>query len=1106
MLICLFIKLQMDRPVVSFRDTTRDTKQHLRGLFEMNDVTSFGEWVRQQRKKLNLTQAALAERVGCAVVTIKKIEQDERRPSPQIADLLADCLAIAEPDRSKFMRMARRQFVPLPASGKELPPPPPFLGEAVKPPPPDQSPFVAREPELARLDGYLRKALAREGGVAFVTGEAGYGKTALLLEFARLAQNNQPDLIVAQGNCNAHAGVGDPYLPFRDVLGMLTGDLEARWRAGTISKSQLLRLWNLVPDSLEALTTHGAQLIDTLVPGGPLLQRVKTGHLLGPDEFTRLYSLVEQQRSPTPRERSQLLEQVTQVLRSLASRHPLLLLLDDLQWLDDASNNLLFHLGRRLAGSRILLVGAYRPSGVNESHPLTPVITEFQRRLGDIQLDLEQFDLRAGRSFVEALLDTEANHLSEQFRERLFWHTKGHPLFTIELLQDMQERGDLVQDEAGYWVEGQTLEWNTLPVRVEAVIKQRIERLDPGLQELLTIASVEGELFTAEVVARVQQVNEREVVRRLSQELDRQHRLVAPQALESVGQQRLSFYRFRHHLFQHYLYQRLDKLERTYLHEAVGHGLEALYGAQTETLTIQLARHFQEAGLVTKAITYLGQAADRARQLFALAEALQFYSQAIELAQAHPQAIEPLFRLDLYERRGETYSLAGNFNRAVADLQLIRQAAEEAGDTQRERVLLIRLGQVYRKTENAEIATRYLHQALEAARAVSDQRAVADTLYHLGAVSWDQGHNKQARRYHQEAVEICHSLNLNDIVALQAYHGLGEAAFVSAQPELAIDYYQRSLALAHQLGDRGYESENMLMIAFASLGSFGDGNYRRAQEFADKSLAISDAAHLEWHTMCNLIGRGLALGCVGNYQSGLDNVAEGLKRAQDLNLARFISFAMDSLGYLWQDLNLLEQAKAIHAQGLETSLRAESAFWLPRLQANLAIDRLRLGDRQNVERDLQAALSLAQENGQEHHLIRCLEGLTECSLVLGNLEPALKYADALLGLAETRKLNEIAAQAHRWRGEIMLAAGQLDPAETELNRAAALAVEIGRVRLRWDVHAALGRLYEQQGQVELVHQHETIVQTLVAQISENLQQAQWRAGLPVTDPLSTDQR
>src|SRR4029434_7765859 len=159
------------------------------------------------------------------------------------------------------------------------------------------------------------------------------------------------------------------------------------------------------------------------------------------------------------------------------------------------------------------------------------------------------------------------------------------------------------------------IDWNVLPVRVEGVIEKRMQRLEQDSRSILTIASVEGETFTAEVVARVQQVNERWLVQQLSRELDKRHRLVTAQILAWLGQQRLSLYRFRHQLFQHYLYHNLADMERAYLHEAVGSVLEAIYGEQTEPVAVQLARHFEQAGLREKAVTYLLQAGTRAARL-----------------------------------------------------------------------------------------------------------------------------------------------------------------------------------------------------------------------------------------------------------------------------------------------------------------------------------------------------------------------------------------------------------------------------------------------------------------------------------------------------------
>jgi len=118
------------------------------------------------------------------------------------------------------------------------------------------------------------------------------------------------------------------------------------------------------------------------------------------------------------------------------------------------------------------------------------------------------------------------------------------------------------------------LDWETLPARVEAVIAERIGRLARPLRATLRVASVEGEVFTAEVLAQVRAADERQMVGRLSGELDRRHRLVRAQGIQRMDGQHLSHYRFRHILFQRYLYNNLDQIERAHLHQSVGTALE----------------------------------------------------------------------------------------------------------------------------------------------------------------------------------------------------------------------------------------------------------------------------------------------------------------------------------------------------------------------------------------------------------------------------------------------------------------------------------------------------------------------------------------------------
>ena len=132
-------------------------------------------------------------------------------------------------------------------------------------------------PESASSPGWtqrLRAAIDGHGGAAFVIGEAGSGKTALIAEFARRAMERHGELVAVSGSCNAHTGLGDPYLPFREILQILAGDVEAKRAGGTISPEHARRLWALLPETLQALIESGPDLLDLSCPD----RRSSQGH------------------------------------------------------------------------------------------------------------------------------------------------------------------------------------------------------------------------------------------------------------------------------------------------------------------------------------------------------------------------------------------------------------------------------------------------------------------------------------------------------------------------------------------------------------------------------------------------------------------------------------------------------------------------------------------------------------------------------------------------------------------------------------------------------------------------------------------------------------
>jgi DNA-binding SARP family transcriptional activator len=632
--------------------------------------------------------------------------------------------------------------------------------------------FVGRQSELEKLKGFLEKTLTRRGRVVFVTGSSGSGKSALIGEFVRCSMQTYGNLVAAEGRCNAYTGIGDPYLPFIEIMGLLTGELEAKLSGGLISTQQARRLRTLLPDAVQALVEVGPDLIDRMVPGSPLVERVTAATHGRGVWLDKLKALVENRKTGqggADIQQADLFEQCTRTLLSLAVRHPLILVIDDLQWADIGSTSLLFHLGRRIRGSRILVVGAYRPEEVSlgrngDRHPLEPVVSEFQRDYGEIQVDLDQSD---GRAFVDTFLDSEPNRFGPAFRETLFHQTGGHPLFTIELLRSLQDCGDLVQDGDGRWVVGKTLSWDKLPVRVEAAIAERIGRLPMELRRILKVASVEGEEFTAEVVAEVLDTDEGYLMRQLSEQLGHKHRLVTATQSRRLEDRRISRYRFKHHLFQTYLYGSLDNVQRAYFHEGMGRTLERFYQARPEEINpvlVNLARHFQEANIPKKAIDYLRLSGEKAERLSASQEAAAHFRNALALCVEMPETLErDQIELGLIMALGAQLVATRGFSSEEVEQiyirarQLCQKLSEGLGDA-RQRAsrlipVLLGLGAFYGHQAQYQTAREIYDQIFALARASGDRDALLLAHWGPGYLLIHIGEFLSARSYLEKAFE-----------------------------------------------------------------------------------------------------------------------------------------------------------------------------------------------------------------------------------------------------------------------------------------------------------------------------------------------------------------
>jgi predicted ATPase len=401
-------------------------------------------------------------------------------------------------------------------------------------------------------------------------------------------------------------GAGEAYLPILEALERLGRVLGPEQLAGTLR--QFAPMWLL---QLPALTT--------------------------PAERAQL----QQQLAGATRHR--MLRELAQALEVLTAEYPLIVWLEDLHWSDYSTLDLVSTLAQRREPARLLVIGTYRPVNVLLSdHPLRVVKHELQLHGHCQELALELLTEMEVTAYLRTRLVGGVGRVPLQHLARLIHqHTDGNPLFMVSVVNDLMERGALVE-HAGQWdlrVAPEALAVLT-PANIRHMIEQQLERLSPEDQRMLEAASVAGVEFSAATVAtgtgRRPKTVEEQCARlsRRGQWLKSQGAIEWPDGTLAAG------YCFLHSVYQEVLYERVSPGVRAQLHERIGQRLEAAYAQHIDDIVAELALHFERGRNAPKAVQYLEHAGKAAVGRSAPREAVQHFTKAIGLLTTWPDSPE----------------------------------------------------------------------------------------------------------------------------------------------------------------------------------------------------------------------------------------------------------------------------------------------------------------------------------------------------------------------------------------------------------------------------------------------------------------------------------
>ena len=493
--------------------------------------------------------------------------------------------------------------------------------------------FVGRVGERAVLaDALKAAAAARRRRIVLLEGEAGIGKTTLVSSFARDAHAD--GAIVLYGRCDEDLSV--PYQPWAEALDHLTRHL---------------------PESIVRahIDERGADL-------SALVSALAARRDLPP------------RRSTDPEtERHLLFGAVVDLLERATAEQSLVLVLDDLHWVDRPSLQLLRHVIAAPSDMQLLVLATFRGTDVGAGHPLADARAALYREEG-----VERVALR-GLDDLEllALMEASAGHAMDAgemaLRDELLAETDGNPFFAIEILRHLVETG-AITESGGHWVSEVDPRTHGLPVSVREVIGRRVERLGVDATPALAAAAVIGREFELALVAAASDLAEGVL-------LDVIDAAVAAHVIAEVPGVPDRFV-FVHALIQHTLYDDLSAARRRRLHRRVAEALEAMPG-DPDDCAADLARHWY-ASLpdgADKAYTYSVAAGECAQVCLAPAEAVRWFAQALELVDR--LETEPArARCDVLVRLGTAQRLAGDATFRDTLLDAGRQA-RALGDVDR---------------------------------------------------------------------------------------------------------------------------------------------------------------------------------------------------------------------------------------------------------------------------------------------------------------------------------------------------------------------------------------------------------------------------------------
>jgi class 3 adenylate cyclase/tetratricopeptide (TPR) repeat protein len=873
------------------------------------------------------------------------------------------------------------------------------------------TPFVGRERELGLLLDAFASVQASKGQVVFVVGEPGIGKSRLLFEFRQRVGER---VTWQEGHCLSF-GRAMAFHPLVELIRRRFGIEESDSDAAIAAKIE--RGLRDIGDDLLAISPYLRALL-SIDPGDAEVRAM----------------------SPAQR-RGETLEALRRLLVRAAEQRPQVLVVEDLHWIDSASEAFLVSLADSVPTLRALLLFTYRPGYANP----------FGERSYFTRIVPATLAAEDSARMAAAVLGTEA--LPAELRAVIEGKAEGNPFYVEELVKTVEESG-VLRREDGRLVLVSELGSLIIPGTIHDVIAARIDRLAEPPKRALQVAAVVGREFTRRLVDRLADVPERteDSLRELT-------------VLELIHERRRYpelAYMFKHALTQDVAYGTLLKQRRAELHGLVGSAIEELYADRLAEHYEVLAHHFSKAEDWPRALDYLLKAAEKATRAFGLRQAVELYGEALEAAARLGDRRSATTRIAIHRARADLFWGLGEFNQSRQEADRLVDLARHVDDGAAEAEGQVQAAAAFQFLEDFPSARARVNQALEMAEAVGAPAPLGGALYIRG---------------YMEAVNACLDEAETDLQqALQIGRNIG-------------DPNRQALALHLLALNRSWQGQHAECLTLADEG------VRLAREHR----LVLPLLRCLWNRALALHYLGEHDRALAELTEGLSLVE---KIGDDAYMSRYlntIGWVRIGWGDFANGIALSERSyevtrrSAIAGHGTGAERRAfirnnEADAFMGQRDFAAAAEALE-ESRHTVEHPPSSRWMTWRYSAH------CYASLGQLALLRGDADGARCFADQSLEIATPTAARTFESWAWRIKGESATARQAWTEADESLQRALEIARVIAEPRQIWLSQLALGRLRAALGRKDDARGHYRAALDVIDAIRERVRDPGLRAGL-----------